>query len=269
MRKIIKIISLVFVLALLLVFLKNYSLANFSLCLSVLDVGQGEASLINLGNRKIILIDGGPDNSILRKLGEELPFYKRGIDFIIISHFHDDHILGLIEIIKRYQVKYLVYADGLEVFPPGDILIELAQEKGVEIVRLKASLTLDLEKNCRLTLLHPHLFVTDNDNDSLISYLNCHGLTFLNLGDNEGKVEVEFVKQALITKVDIFLASHHGSKTSNSKELLELLQPQALVISVGANNRFGHPDLNLLRLAKELNLSIFRTDKQGTISFSR
>lgn len=234
--------------------------------LSFLDVGQGDSTLINLSNQKIILIDGGPDNLVLRSLGKELPFYKKKIDAIIISHFHHDHISGLIEIFRRYKVGLLIYAKDLKQFYPNTLLLAEARKQGTEIVVLEKKLDIKLEPGCNLELTHPYEYVIDNDNDSLVAKLDCHNLTFLASGDNEGTMEIAMLEKSADISAQIFKASHHGSKTSNSKDFLSLIRPQLIVISAGANNTFKHPSPEVIKIISELGIGYKETSREGTIS---
>ena len=110
-KKALKIIFGFLMIVILLTYIKLF-INNFDKELPEIDflnIGQGDASLIKLPNNRSILIDGGPDNLVIRRLGETLPFYQRKIDLIILSHPHDDHLLGLIEVIKRYKIGALIY----------------------------------------------------------------------------------------------------------------------------------------------------------------
>jgi len=247
------------------------------LIVNFFDVGQGDAALIRLPSGKVILIDGGPDNIILRRLGEYLPFYQRRLDYVFYSHYHADHIGGLVELIKRYEVKNLVYAPGDYSSALLDALDQSVAAAQVNDMPLASTAQINFSDDCFLNLLNPRVLqVPSDENNSLVIYLNCAEKKFLFSGDNNYKVE-----QALLAlsndpknchlfrcdlRVDVFKASHHGSKTANSEEFLLALQAQLLVISAGADNRFGHPHATILERAKSLGIIVKRTDLAGTIS---
>lgn len=262
------------VILLLLIFLLSifvwpvYKNLSFKSQVIFLDIGQGDATLFKLPNRQIILIDGGPDNLILRRLGEELPFYIKKIDLIFVSHWHDDHVVGLIEVMRRFQIGAILYAADLTISHVGEILLEEARAQNIKIITVKNQGRLDFGDNCQFSFLNPlALNIKDNDNNSLIIKLNCNENKFLLAGDNEKAVEDALIKFNLDLKVDIFKASHHGSKTSNQKIFLEQVNPKFLLISAGFDNRFKHPSPEILKNAIELGINIWRTDLQGTARF--
>lgn len=244
----------------------SYQLKEHFLKLSILDVGQGDATLINLSNQKIVLIDGGPDNLVLRSLGKELPFYKKKIDAIIISHFHHDHISGLVEIFRRYKVEFLIYGANLKQFYPNTLLFTEAKKQGTKIIVLEKKLNITLEPGCNLEITHPYEFVLDNDNDSLVVKLECHDFSFLGSGDNEGAMELAMLEKSADISAQIFKASHHGSKTSNSKDFLRRIGPQLIVISAGLNNTFNHPSKEVIKIISELGIKYKETSRKGTIN---
>ena len=245
-----------------------YKNLSFQPQVSFLNIGQGDATLLKLLNRQIILVDGGPDNLILRRLGEELPFYIKRIDFIFISHWHDDHIIGLIEVMRRFQVTALLYASDLELSDLGEILLAEARTQNIKIIPIDQSGIIKLNSNCEFYFLNPlRLNIKNNSNNSLIIKFVCSDKTFLLSGDNEKGVEEALIKSHLDFKADIFKASHHGSKTSNQKHFLEKVAPEFLIISCGLNNKFNHPATEIIKNAQALNLKILRTDQQGSIKF--
>lgn len=237
-----------------------------SLRVSFLDVGQGDSSLIQTANGKIILIDGGPDNLILSRLGERLPFYKKDLDLVVVSHFHDDHITGLIEILRRYKVGKIIYASDLESSSLSDLLFSVARENNITLVAISKQASLRLDNDCTLIFLNPlSLKIKKNENNSLITKLNCVSGKFLFSGDNEIGVEKALLASGLDIQADIFKASHHGSKTSNTYEFLKRVNPFKIIISVGLDNRFGHPSAEVLETINKLKIKVFRTDILGTI----
>jgi len=119
-----------------------------------LNIGQGDSELIKTPNHKLVLIDGGPDNLVLDRLGEVLPFYRRKIDYLILSHYHDDHATGLLEVIKRYQVKNLIYSNKRQSELLTDLL-KVAQDNKVRITPLANSAKIDLEKACFINIFNP------------------------------------------------------------------------------------------------------------------
>lgn len=249
------------------------------------DVGQGDAILLRNIEGKNILIDGGPDNLVVKKLGKFLPYFSRRLDFVVLSHYHDDHVTGLIESWHRYKIGTLILAQGAKSGAIQDLLLSLLDEQDrndktkreseTEIIYLETWAQYNLD-SCNLFFLNPRfLEIPENDNNSLITKLNCPNLDFLFSGDNEIEVEralleaEDFLKNLGIEiQTDVFKASHHGSKTSNSYEFLKSLSAKIFVISAGLNNRFNHPAQEILERVEEIGLFIKRTDINSDIVFS-
>jgi len=230
------------------------------------DVGQGDSILIHTPLNQNILIDGGPDNSILSHFGDNNFYFMRKVDWIIISHAHDDHIIGLIELIKRYKIKKLIYLDNNYLSPIFLELIAQAKKGKVEIIPLSKNAKITLGDNCYLNLYNPLLLnVPADDNNSIAVKLECQGLKFLSAGDNSAKVEEKMISSHIDLSANILKAAHHGSKTANSLEFLKKVDPLLVAISVGADNRFGHPSPEIVERIKNLSISLKRTDQLGDI----
>lgn len=240
--------------------------ADQEMAVIFLDVGQGDATLLKLPGRRLVLIDGGPNNLVLKRLGENLPFYRRKIDLILISHWHDDHVIGLIEVMKRYQVKQLLYIEGAPKSELTDYLLAQARRENVNIIALQNKATLKYSPDCFLNLLNPlSLGVKNNDNNSLVAKLDCRRQEFLFSGDNESAVEKKLLAINYDVRADVFKASHHGSKTSNTAEFLQAIQPRLIVISVGVDNKFNHPAPEVLKNIENLGIKVKRTDKNSSV----
>ncbi|QQG52451.1 MAG: MBL fold metallo-hydrolase [Candidatus Falkowbacteria bacterium] len=247
------------------IFLFIFLATRNCLRVSFMDVGQGDASLIQTPTGKNILIDGGPDNLVLHRLGEALPFYIRRLDYIIISHFHDDHIIGLVEILKRYRVDKIIFVSPDISSPAVDALQREIKKLNLSVINIIASANLRLDNYCSLFFINPaSLNIKDNANNSLVAKLDCGNNKFLFAGDNESGAEAALVKSDFDLRADIFKASHHGSKTSNMENFLEAVSPQKIIISVGKTNRFGHPSPEVLDRVLGRGIDIWRTDIQGT-----
>ncbi len=253
---------------LLIVFLVfNYEIKKpWRLEVDFLDVGQGDSALIKLPNHQVILIDGGPDNLVLWRLGELLPFYQRRIDLIISSHYHDDHATGLAEVINRYKVREIIYQADSTSSPIFDTFLNLAQIQKIAILPLKNAVKVNFSTDCFLNLWpSASLGVSADPNNSILAKLNCGQKKFLFSGDNSLKVEKALLKSGIDLNADVFKASHHGSNSANSEAFLLAIKPQLVAISVGVSNKFGHPAAMVLERLKSLNIKIRRTDQGGTI----
>lgn len=234
-----------------------------------LDVGQGDAALLVFPNRQTILIDGGPDNSLLRYLGEDLPFYRRRLDFLIFSHYHTDHITGLIEVLNRYQVGKIIYAPSDFNSPTLTSFWKAVFDNTIPVQEIVNRATLNLSHGCRADFLNPKSFGAKKDpNNSLLVKIDCLKKSILFTGDNNADVEKKLLASDWDLKADVLKEPHHGSNSAGTKEFLQAVNPSLTVISVGANNHFGHPSPSLLRRLEALHIKYWRTDLLGNLKMS-
>jgi len=237
--------------------------------LSVFDVGQGDALALRTPTGKTIVIDGGPDWSSLYGLGRWLGLTNKKIDILILSHSHDDHIAALPEIVSRYGVASAYLPAHLEK-PAAQSLIENLKAASADIIYPINNTCLILEPDCSVCIYPPSSkFINSPDeNDlSLITYINCDGLSLLSSGDAGVKREEELIASGLDLSAKILKASHHGSKTANSMALFEAVKPIIFLISVGNSNNYGHPSPEVLTRAMSIVLNIWETDKKGSAYF--
>ncbi len=229
------------------------------------DVGQGDAAIFEAVDGRTVLIDGGPDDRILRCLGEELPFWQRHLDLLIISHPHDDHLLGLIAVAKRYRLGGVIYGTGEENEGLMPEFLQVLSERGVPAWPLSGAESRDYG-DCRLEVFNPEaLAIRADDNNSLAVRILCPEFSALLSGDNSAAVEKALLASDYDWSADIFKASHHGSKTANSEAFLQAVSPKIMVFSVGVANRFGHPHPEIIDRARALGIRQLRTDESGTI----
>jgi competence protein ComEC len=228
-----------------------------------LDVGQGDSVLIVTPQGQTILVDGGPDASVLKKLGTILPFWLRKIDLVVLTHVHDDHLAGLINVLNRYQVKQILVGN----YNNETALTKVWQDKLInsksEVTKAKEGMIFNFSNNCFLKVLTAAEVAADENDLSVVSLFSCLDKNIFLGGDASTKIE----SQINISKVDIAKASHHGSITSNSQAFLDKIKPNSVVISVGINNKFNHPSPIVLRQLLTEGVNIFRTDQMGSVYF--
>jgi len=234
------------------------------------DVGQGDAIFIETPKNQQILIDGGPDKTILEKISREMPFYDKKIDLVILTHSDADHLTGLISILEHYQIGHII-SSGLEKDTATyDRWRDLIEAKNIPLTLAQSGQKIIFQEDLFLEILWPdqsliNSFSDKANNVSVVGRLIYGQTEFLLTGDIEKKVESYLVGHLPAEKLesDIFKAPHHGSKTSSSQNFLKIVDPEAAVISVGADNRFKHPDSIVLE--RLLNTRLFRTDQNGNI----
>ena len=237
-----------------------------------LDVGQGDAILIESPEGKRVLIDGGPDWSVLERLGQTLPFFDRRIDMVINTHPDLDHSGGLPSVFNRYRTGLLVLPPAMEASFFFSSLLQTAQVKKIPIRRITAGETIRIESGTTLSVLWPpenlpQTLLKNSNNHSLLLRLDSHGKRVLLTGDTEEPIERILTMARADLRADILKIGHHGSRSSSGTGFLLAIHPSLAVISVGENT-FGHPRPEIMKRLEELGIPIRRTDREGTIDIN-
>lgn len=236
-----------------------------------LNVGQGDATLITTEGGKHILIDGGPDKSVLTELGNHLSPTDREIDTVILSHPHADHVAGLDYVLDRYQVNQIYMTGAVHNAPEYQQFLNEIREKNIPTH--KAYLDQDFQVDgVNFKCLYPPADISgqtlkDQNEGSDVYDVVANNYHVLMLGDLSAKSQQKIVDSGrLASGFQILKVSHHGSKTGTNSKLFSLIKPKYSVISVGRENKFGHPaPFTLTQLVGSI---ILRTDQQGTIGFN-
>ncbi|MFA6322085.1 MAG: MBL fold metallo-hydrolase [Candidatus Buchananbacteria bacterium] len=239
------------------------------LSLIILDVGQGDAVLIITPDKLKVLIDGGPDNSVLYRLGRYLPFYDRRLDLVILTHPHADHIVGLVEVLKRYKVKKVLLPTSVCKNSECVALAEIIKEKNINFEIVNHRRNFWLGKTVALAMVNPSSNQSDKkniNNDSIVAKLFFGRTKAWLMGDFEQ--EEKLVKEKMNLKSEIIKIGHHGSNTANSLEFLQLVKAKFAAISVGLDNKFNHPHPGTLKNLEKIGVQVFQTDLAGDLFFS-
>ncbi len=237
------------------------------------DVGQGEAILIETPKRYQILIDGGPTSVILEKLAENLPFWDRSIDLIILTHPEHDHLAGLIEVLKRYKIDHILWTGALKDTAEYKEWQRLIRDETAEIFIAKAGQKIILSKlnfDNYMEVLFPFenlegKEVENTNNTSIITRLMFGENSFLFTGDAYKSVERKLVSRGIDLDSDVLKIGHHGSKTSTAEEFIIEVSPEIAVISAGKDNPYHHPHQETLETLEKYGIRVLRTDKNGDI----
>lgn len=242
--------------------------ANENLEVYFLDVGQGDAELVILPGGAKVLIDGGPDNKVLKELTSVLKPTDRYIDLIILSHSQLDHFAGLIDILKRYQVGVFIF-NGRR--GTADAFQEL--EKVIKENKVASAILAEGDKikyiDSRFDVLSPSKkFLTSNElNDTtLVFKLDSQKARILFTGDIDKKIE-DYLTGKYDLDIDVLKVSHHGSRFSSDSEFLKEATPEISVIEVGKNS-YGHPTEQTLNRLASIGSQIFRTDRDGVVKLA-
>jgi competence protein ComEC len=256
-------------------------LGNFwprNLEIAFIDVGEGDSTLIRTSSGKTVLIDGGGGSKTdaSSNAGEStvIPFLLdygvSRIDVVIATHGHDDHIKGLVPIIKDIDVGILVVPDISEM-KELEPLMDLAHKKNISVKKCDIGESIELDKETKLNVLHPYkgleIDKSSLNNGSLVLKLVYKNTSVLFTGDIQKEIEDQLIKEKADLAADVIKIAHHGSAYSTTIDFIQLVKPSAAIISVGRNN-FGHPSPDILQRLKGKGIQIFRTDESGGVILS-
>lgn len=246
--------------------------ASNKLEVTFLDVGQGDAILIEAPNDVDVLIDGGRTKKILDLLSAELPFGDDTIDVVIATHPDADHVGGLPFVLDTYTVD--------KVFEPGvssstqtyQAFQSRVRDKKIEriLARRGMRIVLDAEKNIVIDVLYPDRDTTgwETNEASIVARLSYGTSSFLLTGDSPVEKELYLVKHdGIALQSSVLKLGHHGSKTSSSESFLKTVAPLYAIISAGKNNSYGHPHPSVLSRLNQLHIPYLETSKMGSIRF--
>ncbi len=274
-----KVDTIIFLLFLVIVLI--YAIASLvvpqKLRVSFLDIGQGDAILIQTPSGKKMLIDGGPTNKILEELNKEISYFDNNIDVMIETHPDADHVTGLIPVLEKYNVKTIVLSsiDGHT-----GVFDDLQKHIDSEVTDLRAQARMhvahtgdmiDFGDGVMVNILYPpkNYIVKKNDtNDASVSVEITYGdKTFLLTGDLPTTQESKLISTGLDRNIVVYKAGHHGSKYSSGEALLTYIKPEYSIISAGINNKYGHPNIETIQRLEKYSKEIISTINRGTISF--
>lgn len=234
------------------------------------DIGQGDAVLISDGWNQM-LIDGGPDRSVLAKLGKVMPFLDRTLEVVVLTHPHDDHVSGLVDVLKRYDVRTVVIAGSSADSLVYGAFMDAVRASGADIVTARQGDTLKLGDRIAFDVLWPKDgFRSDDLNDESVVLRmrsEIHSLRAIAVltGDATALVEEGIVAHGEDLDSVILKVGHHGSPTSSTNGFLRVVGGENAVISVGKKNWFGHPARTVLARLRARGYGIWRTDGLGDI----
>jgi competence protein ComEC len=259
------------IIAINIVYFAYYSSSNNYLKVAFLDVGQGDAIYIEAPNGKQMLVDGGAGIEILPSLIKVMPAFDKSIDMIIVTNPDQDHIGGLVKVLKNYKIGMII-EPGTE----SDTLIyqnlrnEILKNKiPKRIGKSGMHIVLDDKENIYFNILFPDRDVSswDRNDGSIVGKLVYKNKSFLLMGDATKYTEnlIMWNENLKNLKSDVIKLGHHGSNTSSSLLWLETVDPDIAIISAGENNRYGHPHKSVLDSLKFLNIPYLATYEKGNI----
>lgn len=240
------------------------------------DVGQGDAIFIRTPRGMDILIDGGPDEKVLSCLSRHLPFWDRKLEMVVLTHPHADHFTGLLSALKRYSVLSFVTEKLVNQSLGFKQLLEELEEKKLSSRDVYAGDRLKTKDGLSFKVLAPSksfLEATSSGGEigeshefaSLVILVSFGEFDFLLTGDSQvEELKIGILETSLLS-LEVLQVPHHGSKTGLDQEFLDRVGPRLAVISVGKNNRYGHPSEEILKILRDLDIKILRTDVDGEV----
>ncbi|MGB3715934.1 MAG: ComEC/Rec2 family competence protein, partial [Candidatus Promineifilaceae bacterium] len=239
---------------------------------SFLDVGQGDATLIQTPSGRYILIDGGLYPRVLNDhLGREIPFWDRDIDLVIATHPDDDHVAGLPGVLDRYEVGQLITNGQAAQEESYQALMDIATENAVPIHQARAGEIIELGDGLRLEILNPPSPQSQapslgHDNDQSVALRLVYGdFSLMLTGDAGDAAERDMLASSRPLSAVVYKAGHHGAKSSSGEPFLRAINPQYVIVSAGEGNNYGHPHDEVLERASDVGAAVMRTDELGTI----
>lgn len=230
-----------------------------------LDVGQGDSELVILPGDVKILIDGGPDKTVLFELSEVLPKTDRYIDLVMMTHAQLDHFGGLYDVVERYKVGAFVAPNRGGQGDAWDDFVRLLDEKEIPVIFVDAGDKI-IYKESVIEILSPDerlLGDPEINESSLVAMIESEGSKILFTGDIGFETE-NYLVDTYDIGTDILKVAHHGSRFSTGSNFLREVTPEVSIIGVG-DNRFGHPTEAVLSRLRQVGSSIYRTDEDGTV----
>ena len=235
-----------------------------------LDIGQGDAALIESPTGHQLLIDGGPGGVVLSQLSQVLPYTDHTIDAILATHPDQDHIGGLPDVLAHYDVGLALISGVADSGSDNRALTAAIAEEGLAPVLTRRGMVLDLGGGVHLQILFPDRDVTnvETNTGSIVARLTYGNTSYFFTGDSPQAIEkylVSIEDADYPLHSDVLKVGHHGSKTSSSEEFITAVEPTYAVVSVGLNNKYGHPNQETLNTLSSEHTKTLRTDEQGRI----
>jgi competence protein ComEC len=235
-----------------------------------IDVGQADSILVELPNDQNMIIDAGnnPDGKLvvdyIKKQG-----IKR-LDYVVGTHPHEDHIGGLDDVIKSFDVGKVYLPKKTSTTKTYRDVLAAIKSKGLTVTEGKAGVLVvnDKQDELKVNMVGPVKEYNETNDNSIVAKIAFKKKSFLFTGDAEQEAENDILNAGYNVSTDVLKVGHHGSRSSTSQKWLDAVNPSIAVISVGADNKYGHPTAEVLKRLEKKSVKVHRTDKEGIVVIS-
>ena len=231
-----------------------------------IDVGQGDSTLLTSPSGKYVLIDTGPGSG-----EDELLEYLdstgvQTIEYLILTHPHEDHIGGTPAVLERYEVKNVIMPDATAETSIFRKTLEAIESEGCETILAEPGNTYEFD-SCKIELLGPITTEGKDANNSSVVCKVTYGVTsFMFTGDMEKEYEKELIEEyGVHLGCDVLKVGHHGSNTASCDDFLDAVSPHTAVISCAEDNEYGHPHREVISRLEERKINYYVTCEEGTV----
>lgn len=238
---------------------------------AVLDVGQGDSLYIESPTGVQVLIDGGPDNSLLAELPKVMPAFDRSIDAVLLTHPDADHSAGLLDLLTRYEVGAFVEPGIFKYDQTWSNIHRILRTQMIPRYVARRGMVINLGGGSELHILYPdwnpaHTSPKATNNGGIVARLVYGNTSVLLMADVDAGVEEHLLAlDGGALESSVLKVGHHGSKYSSDARFLAAVDPDMAVISAGNRNRYGHPAPEALERLTDEESAVLRTDEEGTI----
>ncbi len=232
------------------------------LVIHFIDVGQGDAIFIDYGTFEM-QIDAGDNSAGDTVVDYILPYVDGELDYLIATHMDADHIGGADEVLYAFDVANIIDSGETKKTTQTYERYLVAREAENAVYLEDDNMTIKVDNNLSFTIIETGDNFSDENDNSVVIEMTYYDTVILFTGDMESKAEAAFLADA--NDIDILKVGHHGSRTSTSDALMDILDPEYAVISCGLNNSYGHPHEETLATLDKYNVTVFRTDLDGHI----
>lgn len=249
-------------------FIYSLSLHPTFASVTFLDVGQGDAILIESSNGNQMLVDSGRSKEIISELGSVMQYGDKHIDVLLASHYDADHIGGFDDVLDSYSADTLLVNGASPTTQTARRLLEMAEGKNMSTQIAHRGTVINLGGGVIAWVLYPTANPKTGNDGSIVMKVYTPGKTFMFTGDASQKIENMIVGlEGDRLQSDVLKLGHHGSKTSSSYGFLRAVDPDIAVISAGENNQYGHPHPDVMAKVEELGIPYLATYRDGRIEF--